>query len=103
MTHLISDVHQPLHVGAAYLDDNDEFVDPNSEEEVKSGKAAETHGGNWFLIGPHNLHSVWDSDLVHRAMRREHATTPAEFAEALLAKGFTVYADQGNPTSWPHR
>lgn len=101
IAHLTGDIHQPLHVGAAYLDSNDEFVDPKSEDEVKSGKAAETHGGNWLMLGSHNLHSLWDTDLVHRAMRREHVTTPKEFADALLAKGYPKPADHGHPDTWP--
>jgi hypothetical protein len=103
VAHLTGDIHQPLHVGAVYLDSNDEFVDPKSEIDVKSGKAAETHGGNWLMLGSHNLHSLWDTDLVHRAMRREHVTTPKEFADALLAKGFPKPADHGHPDAWPKK
>ena len=30
LAHYVGDIHQPLHVGAAYLDDHDRFVNPNS-------------------------------------------------------------------------
>lgn len=103
VAHFTGDIHQPLHVGAAYLDDNDEFVDPKSQDDITSGKIAETRGGNWFLLGSHNLHSLWDTDLVHRAMRREHVTTPKEFADALLAKGYPKPKDSGNPDAWPKK
>lgn len=103
IAHLVGDIHQPLHVGAAYLDADDEFVVPISEDEVKSGKVVETHGGNWLMLGSHNLHGLWDTDLVQRAMRREHASTPQEFANALLAKGYPKPTDRGNAATWPRK
>lgn len=103
VAHLTGDIHQPLHVGAVYLDDNDEFVDPKSENDLKTGKVFETHGGNWLMLGSHNLHGLWDTDLVHRAMRREHATTPKEFADALLAKHYAKPTDHGDPATWPKK
>jgi hypothetical protein len=101
VAHLTGDIHQPLHVGAAYVDGNNRFVAPKTEDEVRSGMAAETHGGNWLLLGSHNLHGLWDTDLVHRAMRRNQATTPAGFADALLAKGYPKPVDHGNARTWP--
>ena len=103
VAHMVGDIHQPLHVGAAYLDGDDEFVVPKSEDEVKSGKAAETHGGNWLMLGSHNLHALWDTDLVQRAMRREHASTPQEFADALLVKDYPRPSQSGNATTWPKK
>ena len=103
VAHLTGDIHQPLHVGAAYLDGNDEFVDPKSEDDLNSGKVAGTEGANWLMLGSHNLHSVWDTDLVHRAMRREHVTTPQEFADALLVKGYPKPSDHGSPDTWPKK
>lgn len=103
IAHLVGDIHQPLHVGAAYLDADDEFVVPTSEDEVKSGQVVETHGGNWLMLGSHNLHGLWDTDLVQRAMRREHASTPQEFADALLAKRYPKPTDRGNVVTWPRK
>jgi hypothetical protein len=103
VAHLTGDIHQPLHVGAAYVNANNEFVDPRSPADITSGKVAATEGANWFLLGSHNLHGLWDSDLVRRAMRREHATSPEAFAQALMAKGFKPPADRGDPATWPAR
>jgi hypothetical protein len=46
LTHLIGDIHQPLHVGTG-LD--------------KGGNDAKV---NWFWSTPTNLHSVWDSRMI---------------------------------------
>src|SRR5207247_9130807 len=76
IAHLVGDVHQPLHVGTAYINQNDEFAVPQKASDLKSGTILETHGDNYLLIGTRLLHSYWDGDLVKRAMHRAHVTTP---------------------------
>jgi hypothetical protein len=98
--HLTGDVHQPLHVGAAYIDRDDEFVDPKSPSDLDSGKVAGTEGGNWLLLGSRNLHAMWDTDYVQKAMRRERVTTPNELAEALIENGYKKPSDGGNMDGW---
>jgi len=55
LAHFMGDVHQPLHVGAAYLDQN-------GAETGDSGQS--TVGGNILLLSPgnkgNNLHHSWD-------------------------------------------
>jgi hypothetical protein len=54
LAHFIGDVHQPLHVGAVYLDEN------NTET---GDTGAPTIGGNFLLLAPayrENLHHSWD-------------------------------------------
>lgn len=66
LTHLIGDLHQPLHVGSIYLDENGVAVDPDSSpaERRRAERATLTNGGNslvWTESGRQkNLHSVWD-------------------------------------------
>lgn len=66
LAHLIGDLHQPLHVGSIYLDENGAVVDPDSSpaERARGERATLTNGGNslvWTQGGQQkNLHSLWD-------------------------------------------
>jgi hypothetical protein len=82
LAHFIEDIHQPLHVGAGYLDKT-KFIDPNGY----SGQYGDDQGGNRLVFGGTNkLHFYWDVTVVKAAMRQAHAATPAQFATFLLAK-----------------
>lgn len=66
LTHLIGDLHQPLHVGSIYLDEDGRMVDPDSSpaERRRADGPTLTAGGN-FLVWTEprreaNLHSAWD-------------------------------------------
>lgn len=63
IAHLVGDLHQPLHVGSAYLDAKGNLVDADKLQ----GKVQEiedeygTRGGNYINIaGARQLHSMWD-------------------------------------------
>lgn len=64
LTHLVGDLHQPLHVGGVYLDRNGNIVDPDSPAERGRIQDTETRGGNLlhFSPDPHSeeLHGHWD-------------------------------------------
>jgi hypothetical protein len=61
LAHFVGDIHQPLHVGALYLDGDAELIDPDSST-PELAKRAETRGGNWISLSrTENLHSVWDA------------------------------------------
>ena len=117
LTHLVGDVHQPLHVGAVYLDDLGRRVDPD-----KTGfqPATVTVGGNslWLIgaqppaparppasagpgapvaagFGPVRLHTVWDG--VPDKLK------PGRVNAAWLAEARQIHANAGAPTDWPSR
>jgi S1/P1 nuclease len=56
LAHFVGDVHQPLHVGAVYLDAGNGEGDDNGQP---------TSGGNYLLLSPgdkpNNLHHAWDT------------------------------------------
>ncbi|WP_139826179.1 S1/P1 nuclease [Derxia lacustris] len=63
LAHYVGDIHQPLHVGALYLDQNGRRVDPDNDG---FDRRSETRGGNEIRVlrdngrdGP-NLHALWD-------------------------------------------
>lgn len=57
LAHFLGDIHQPLHVGAIYLDCSGAPVDPDSNG---LDARSETAGGNLINYGDSNLHSYWD-------------------------------------------
>jgi hypothetical protein len=84
LAHFIQDIHQPLHVGAGYLDKT-KFINPNGYP----GHYADDQGGNRLLFeGATNrfqLHFYWDTAVVQAAMAQAHVQTPRQFAAWLLA------------------
>jgi hypothetical protein len=63
LAHFVGDIHQPLHVGAVYLDSNGNQVEP---DDTGLDSSTETQGGNAIKDGTGtfppdwNLHSEWD-------------------------------------------
>ena len=89
LAHLVGDLHQPLHVGTAYLDASGRMIDPDATH-VDVAKAS-TAGGNRILDGTTNLHAEWDR--VDRAVARR--------AQKAVAAARAVPATSGSPTAWP--
>jgi hypothetical protein len=59
LAHLVGDLHQPLRVGAVYLDGNGGLVDPDVTHTVDP--ATETTGGN-SITDVKNFHGEWDDN-----------------------------------------
>jgi hypothetical protein len=98
LAHMTGDIHQPLHVGAAYLSADNEYIVPRTETEAAAGF---TEGGNLLCHGSKNMHSLWDADLVVLAMRSAKVTTPDDLAKALVTKAKLLKKDKGSVNSWP--
>lgn len=72
LAHYLADIHQPLHVGAAYFDEQGRTTDP-----AKNKSALTDEGGNTFTlelsdeprrrrgIRKKKLHGFWDYDAVN--------------------------------------
>jgi S1/P1 Nuclease len=80
LVHYVGDIHQPLHVGAAYFGPNAQLVNPNT-----TGNGQADQGGNFILFGNSKLHSYWDTPAVHNAMTAAHAQSPRGFAQKIIA------------------
>jgi hypothetical protein len=57
LAHLVGDIHQPLHVGAIYLDANGKPVNPDAGP---YDPGSFTRGGNCLFDNGKKLHSEWD-------------------------------------------
>lgn len=93
LAHLMGDLHQPLHVGAVYLDASGNVVDPAGNPTLAQQTA--THGGNSILesSGASNLHSEWDS--IDASLGVNASATFVSDAQA------EVTADSGDVAGWP--
>lgn len=85
VAHYLGDIHQPLHVGAAYFDANGHAVNPG-----KAPAALEDEGGNTVILNlaagtspqparrPPKFHGFWDSDTVMANLPVLPETMPKE-------------------------
>jgi hypothetical protein len=97
LAHLVGDVHQPLHVGAAYVGENDTFVNPNTTSQFE-----ETQGGNFLMrTASNNLHAFWDDTSVKQAMKVRQVTTPADLAVKLGEHEPAGWKTAGDTSVWP--
>ena len=101
LVHLLGDIHQPLHVGTAYVSDKNAFAVPASSAAVDNVTIFATHGDNDLLLDSVPLHSYWDTRAVEYAMRRAAARTPAEFAAYLMRTPPDLPIVNGDVTKWP--
>lgn len=79
LTHFVGDLHQPLHVGAVYLDGQGTPVDPDAAHAIDP--MTETAGGNSIQDQNVNLHGEWDDipgDIGLAATRELLAQAQAE-------------------------
>jgi len=98
LVHLVGDIHQPLHVGSVYLDEQGRRVDPD-----KTGQptASFTVGGNSLYVAgapepsPLKLHTLWDA--VPRELK------PGRVNAHWLAEARKTRPDAGDPVDWPAR
>jgi hypothetical protein len=109
LTHLVGDIHQPLHVGAKYFDKTCETaVDPNA---IAGGMkdVAQTVGGNliYLTAAPPavppaaNLHFYWDGAAVVRAMRITGTlSSEQEYAKMLAAAPPPGWQTSGPAETW---
>ena len=91
LAHYVADIHQPLHVGAAYFDEQGRMTDP---EKNKSALADE--GGNTFAlelsdepprrrgIRKKKFHGFWDNDAVNALFFQGPVRLPTKELEAQI-------------------
>ncbi|MBC7734777.1 MAG: S1/P1 nuclease [Bacteriovorax sp.] len=91
LAHLVGDVHQPLHVGAVYLDARGAPVDPDAGAAASSLNT--TRGGNSIADGATNLHALWDAIPPH--------LQPSRIDKATLAAARRIAANPLDPSAWP--
>jgi hypothetical protein len=89
LAHLVGDVHQPLHVGALYLDRAGREVDP---DRGAFDPATGTRGGNQLLDGRRLLHGEWDD--IPPELNARHLGIDG------IAQARAVPATSSAPSTW---
>jgi len=93
LAHLVGDLHQPLHVGAIYLDAHDAPADPGPVT-TPHDAAMDTRGGNELEVGSSsNLHADWDGVAS--------TWDPLHLSKATIAAAKAVPATAGSVDAWP--
>jgi hypothetical protein len=96
LAHFVGDIHQPLHVGAGYLDKT-RFVNPNGYK----GHYGDDQGANRLLFSETNkLHFFWDITVARAGMAQAGVETPRQFADYLLARGASGWKTSGPLLDW---
>ena len=131
LTHMTGDIHQPLHVGAAFVSKDGKFVVPKTHAEVDEAAIFDSRGGNNLLLDDEKLtqlsanlippgepkpiregvpksltkpfHSYWDSTTVDYAFRRVQTKTPGQFAQFAIDSKPAIKANSGDPATWPYQ
>jgi hypothetical protein len=128
IAHMSGDIHQPLHVGAAYISKDGRFVIPRKHEDVDGLNIYDSRGGNNLLLDDDRLdvlsksipgvakleynekkrstrpfHVYWDSTVVDYAMRRITTRTPDAFARKVIDGKPEVPKLAGDPATWPYK
>jgi hypothetical protein len=131
ITHMTGDIHQPLHVGAAFVGKDGAFVVPREHKDIDTVGIFDSRGGNNFLLDdakveamsagvippgepkpvkegvPQALtkpfHTYWDVTAVDYAMRRIRTRTPEKFAQAVIDGKPEVAMNSGDVSTWPYQ
>lgn len=61
--HLVGDVHQPVHVGCAYIDESGNVAKLIHDPDQADGLQSDRGGGRLLLPASMSLHGYWDSRL----------------------------------------
>jgi hypothetical protein len=93
LTHLVGDLHQPLHVGAIYLNANGKRIDPDKDN---FDPETDTHGGNNITGIGGNLHHQWDATNFSL----DDQSTIADLASQAGQVGATEGVYETWPTVW---
>lgn len=129
LTHFAGDIHQPMHVGSAFVNKDSQFVVPKTKAEVDETVIFSTRGGNNLTMSESLLealankhipadpnavvkegvpkaltkpfHSYWDSTTVDYAFRRVKTRDAESFAQWAIDTKPQVSYPQGDVATWP--
>jgi hypothetical protein len=91
LVHMTGDIHQPLHVGAAYVDKAGKFIVPKTKAEIDESVVFDTRGGNNFLLSEDRVEQLVAG--VSDVIPPEEAKPLKEGVPKALTKPFHSYWD----------
>ncbi len=129
IAHLVGDIHQPLHVGAAYINSDNQFVTPSTQQQVDGVAIFDLLGGNNLHIEDKTtwtardvetfnrepaqteknprvgkpLHLFWDVTVVEKLMRDLKLNSVTELSSKLMAELPSKSTITGDAITWPEQ
>jgi hypothetical protein len=107
LVHLVGDMHQPLHVGSGFVDENGPngtIVIQRDPLTIKRKRLDHDRGGNQLVIDGNRkrLHSFWDFDLVTSLMLATDKQTSDELGMFLqqTVRPKSIWNPRGRLNSW---
>ena len=76
ITHLVGDIHQPLHVGAAYVGKDGRFVVPATQAQIDGMAIFDARGGNNLLLDDARMTAL-SSAVIPASLPAEEGETKA--------------------------
>ena len=92
VAHLVGDIHQPLHVGAAYVDRNGAWLVPVARADVDGVTLFDTRGCNNFLLDEARL-ALSSARLIPATLESSGGAVPVSVAGRPAKRSFHVYWD----------
>jgi hypothetical protein len=92
VAHLVGDIHQPLHVGAAYVDRNGKYDLPSARSDVDGMTLFDTRGGNNFLLDEASL-ALSSARLIPGKAGPSGGAVPVSVAGRPAKRSFHAYWD----------
>ncbi len=92
VAHLAGDIHQPLHVGAAFVGKDGRFVVPKNQAEIDALNIFDSRGGNNLLLDDAVLVAT-SGKLIPPAPPKEEGDKPAFPASKSATRPFHSYWD----------
>lgn len=93
IAHLVGDIHQPLHVGAAYLDSANKFVTPSTQQQVDDIHLFNLQGGNSLLIEDQRTWTTRDRDIYQREAKAASLASAEADKAKRVGKALHLYWD----------
>ena len=103
LVHLVGDLHQPLHVGVQFINEDGpegKIVFETDPETILENEFPNDMGGNKLLIKGEesdNLHSFWDADLVENAIGEQSLF---QFSQSLNTLAVPAWNPTGTMNTW---
>jgi hypothetical protein len=90
LAHLVGDLHQPLHVGAVYIDGHNKPTNPDATGHLDP--KTETRGGNSIKDGSTNLHAEWDEVVS--------SLDPTKITDKMINDASAIQTTAGEVNTW---
>jgi hypothetical protein len=92
IAHLVGDIHQPLHIGEAYIDRQGQFVVPHDRAQIDGINVFNTQGGNDLLLEDRRFWPARDVQAAAQATAQASGNEVADKAKR-LARSLHLYWD----------